>query len=122
MTLNLCHLGPKVGVIGTGGIGQRVAEKLSGLVAEVVCYDKFPNREWIKNVGNGRYVDDVDELLAMADIISIHVPLLPQTRHLINEENIKKSVSLTLNFVVLVSNLTPFQDEGRGHHREHVQG
>ena len=43
-------------------------------------------------VGNGRYVDDVDELLARADIISIHVPLLPQTRHLINEENIKKSV------------------------------
>ena len=79
-----------VGVIGTGGIGRRFAQKMSGLVGKVICFDKYPNREWIKSLSNGRYVNDVDEIFANAHVISIHVPLLPQTRHLINEENIKK--------------------------------
>ena len=79
-----------VGVIGTGGIGQRFAKKMSGLVGEIICFDKFPNNEWIRMLPNGRYVNNVDELLANADVISIHVPLLPETRHLINEENLKK--------------------------------
>ena len=43
-----------MGVIGTGGIGQRVAEKMSSLVAEVVCFDKYPNHEWIKKVEMGK--------------------------------------------------------------------
>ena len=79
-----------VGVIGTGGIGRCFAEKISGLVGEVICFDKYPNRQWIKTLRNGRYVDDVDELFANVNVISIHVPLLPETRHLINEENLRK--------------------------------
>ena len=79
-----------VGVIGTGIVGQCFAKKMSGLVGEVICYDKFPNNEWIKELPNGRYVNNLDELLANADIISIHMPLLPETRHLINEETLKK--------------------------------
>ena len=82
--------GKTVGVIGTGGIGQRTAEKISSLVGKVVCYDAFPNREWIKKLPNGEYVDTVDDLLAAADFITIHVPLLPQTRHMINKDSFKK--------------------------------
>ena len=79
-----------VGVIGTGGIGRCFAEKMSGLVGEVICFDKYPNREWIKKLPNGRYADDVNELFANAHVISIHVPLLPETRQLINKENLEK--------------------------------
>ena len=79
-----------VGVLGTGGIGRQFAEKMSGLVREIICFDKFPNNEWIKKLPNGRYAKDVDELFANAHIISIHVPLLPETKHLINLENIGK--------------------------------
>ena len=79
-----------VGVIGTGGIGRQFAEKMSGLVKEIICYDKFLNNEWIKKLPNGRYAKDVDELFAHAHVISIHVPLLPETRNLINQENLGK--------------------------------
>ena len=79
-----------MGVLGTGGIGRQFAEKMSGLVREIICFDKFPNNEWIKKLPNGRYAKDENELFASAHIISIHVPLLPETKHLINQENIEK--------------------------------
>ena len=54
MASTFSNIPSKVGVIGTGGIGQRVAEKMSSLVAEVVCFDKYPNHEWIKKVEMGK--------------------------------------------------------------------
>ena len=44
------------GIIGTGVIGQKTTQKLSGLVSKVLCYDIFPNEEWIKSVSNAEYV------------------------------------------------------------------
>ena len=79
-----------VGVIGTGGIGRRFAAKISGLVDKVICFDKYPDQEGIKKIPNGSYTEDLDELLAEAHVISIHVPLLPETKHLINKESLAK--------------------------------
>ena len=72
------------GIIGTGLIGRKTAKKVSGLVDRVLCYDVFPDHEWIKTIGNASYVN-LDTVLQNSDFISIHVPLLPQTFHLINE-------------------------------------
>ena len=72
------------GIIGTGLIGRKTAKKVSGLVDRVLCYDVFPDNDWIKTIGSAEYAD-LDSVLQNSDFISIHVPLLPQTFHLINE-------------------------------------
>merc|ERR1711872_415485 len=77
------------GVIGTGLIGKKAAMKISGLVEKVICFDAFPDHEWIKTIPNASY-EDLDTVLRNSDFISIHVPLLPQTHHLINEEAFAK--------------------------------
>jgi len=77
------------GVIGTGLIGKKAAFKISGLVDKVKCFDAYPDEEWIKSVPNASYTE-LDELLRTSDFITIHVPLLPATHHLINEEAFAK--------------------------------
>ena len=72
------------GIIGTGLIGRKTAKKVSGLVDKVLCYDVFPDHEWIKTIGNASYAN-LDTVLQNSDFISIHVPLLPETFHLINK-------------------------------------
>ena len=77
------------GVIGTGLIGKKFAAKISGLVEKVLCFDVYPDKNWIGTICNAEYVD-MDSLLGRSDFISIHVPLLPQTHHLINSEAFSK--------------------------------
>ena len=78
-----------VGVVGTGLIGRKTAEKISGLCRRVLCVDAYPNADWIKGLANAEYVP-LERLLAESDVISIHVPLLPDTRHLIDASAIGK--------------------------------
>ena len=77
------------GIIGTGLIGKKCVQKISGLVSKVLCFDAYPANDWIKTIPNAEYVP-LEQLLAEANIISIHVPLLPETHHMINTENINK--------------------------------
>jgi len=80
--------GKTVGVIGTGQIGAIFAKILKlGFNAKVVAYDVFQNKELIELGIN--YVS-LDELYANADIISLHVPLLPQTHHIVNKASLEK--------------------------------
>jgi len=64
------------GVLGTGLIGRKAAAKVSGLVEKVLCFDVYPDHEWIKTIPNASYVD-MDTLLRSSNFITIHVPLLP---------------------------------------------
>ncbi len=74
------------GIIGTGRIGQEMARILSGIGLKVLAYDPFPN------TAIAPYADYVslDTLYQHSDIISLHVPLLADTHHLINAEAIAK--------------------------------
>lgn len=78
-----------VGIIGTGLIGKKTVQKIAGLVNKVLCYDAFPANDWIATIPNAEYVD-LDTLFKEANVISIHVPLLPETKHMINKETIGK--------------------------------
>ncbi|WP_019895926.1 2-hydroxyacid dehydrogenase [Hydrogenovibrio halophilus] len=75
------------GVIGTGRIGQETVRILRGLGLKVLAYDPYPS-ERVTQLG-GKYVS-LDELYAQSDIISLHVPLIPQTEHMINADSIAK--------------------------------
>ena len=74
--------GKTVGIVGTGQIGLRVAAILHGFGCEVIASDPCPS-DALAEAG-GRYVG-MDELLARSDIVSLHCPLTPGTRHLIDE-------------------------------------
>lgn len=75
-----------VGVIGTGRIGATVIKNLSGFGCKIIAFDKFENKQ-IKEYAE--YVS-FDELLSKSDIITVHVPLLPENIGLINKNNIQK--------------------------------
>lgn len=79
--------GKTMGVIGTGRIGKEMVKIAKGFGMEVVAYDPYPSNEFAKEMGY-RYVS-LEELLKTSDVVSLHVPLLPETEHLINGENIK---------------------------------
>ncbi|MGZ3743169.1 MAG: 2-hydroxyacid dehydrogenase [Pseudobdellovibrionaceae bacterium] len=69
------------GIIGTGKIGTIMAKILTGFGCQVLAWDRFQNPELIE--AGVQYVG-FEDLLQRSDIISLHVPLTPETRHLIN--------------------------------------
>jgi D-lactate dehydrogenase len=79
--------GKTVGVIGTGIIGGIFARIMTGFGCEVLAYDVAPNPECVKAGVN--YVS-LDELFARSHAISLHCPLMPQTRHIIEEKTLAK--------------------------------
>jgi len=78
-----------VGVIGTGLIGKKTAMKIAPMVDKVLCFDVYQDNNWIKTVPNAEYVD-MDTLLTNSHFITVHVPLLPQTHHLLNRDAFNK--------------------------------
>lgn len=74
--------GKTVGIIGTGRIGRVAAQIFRGFEATVLAYDPLPSTEWAGRHGV-RYTE-LPALLAASEIVSLHLPLLPETKHLIN--------------------------------------
>ncbi len=77
-----------IGIVGTGKIGKIVAEILCAFGAEVISYDPYPDMAWAKAY-RVRYTT-LEELCELADIVSLHTPLLPETLHLLNAETLFK--------------------------------
>ena len=76
-----------VGVIGTGKIGIAFCRIMLGLGCQVIAYDVNP-QEALKKAGV-TYLS-LEKLYQKADIISLHCPLMPETKHIINDESISK--------------------------------
>ncbi|HEY9419869.1 MAG TPA: phosphoglycerate dehydrogenase [Thermoanaerobaculia bacterium] len=80
--------GKTLGVIGFGRIGQRVADRARGFEMKVVAYDPF------LDPGAARRLETellpLEELLARADMVTLHVPMTDQTRNLLNRETLAK--------------------------------
>lgn len=80
--------GKILGVLGLGRIGSRVAEIGKAVGMNVIYYDIKQNAEFESQVG-AQFKATPEELLKEADVVSIHVPLLDSTRHLIDGEKLK---------------------------------
>lgn len=81
--------GKTLGVIGLGRIGSRVAlHAVKGFEMKVLYTDPKSNPEFEKEY-NAQFVEKIDDLLPLCDFVSIHVPLLDSTKHLINESRLK---------------------------------
>lgn len=81
--------GKTIGIVGTGRIGCHMIKIANGFEMNVVAYDAFPKQELCEKLGF-KYVSSLDELLMISDIISLHVPYMKETHHLINSQNIAK--------------------------------
>lgn len=76
--------GKTIGVVGLGRIGSRVAHHaVKGFDMKAVYFDVKRNEEFEKEF-NASFRENVDDVFREADFISIHVPLLPTTKHLVN--------------------------------------
>ena len=79
--------GRAVGIVGTGQIGMRVARIMHGFGCRLLAHDRFENEE-CKSLGV-EYMP-LDRLLAESDIVTLHCPLTPETRHLIDAEALRR--------------------------------
>lgn len=80
--------GKTLGIVGAGRIGSGVAKRLANGFGMRVIYQDITRSEALEADVKCEYRASVDELLPEADVVSIHVPLLPQTEHLINAERL----------------------------------
>jgi D-lactate dehydrogenase len=80
--------GKTVGIIGTGQIGRVTAELFRGFGVRLLGHDPAPHADWADTCGL-RYVS-LDELLLQSDIVTLHLPLTPQSRYLINAQTVAR--------------------------------
>lgn len=82
--------GKTVGIVGIGQIGQAMARRCVAFGMDVIYADEFElDPDTAAALGGARKVS-VDELLATADVVSLHCPLMDSTRHLINADSLKR--------------------------------
>ena len=86
-----------IGVMGSGRIGKNMIQIAKGFDMNVLVYDIFKD-EFLAESLNFKYVE-LDYLIQNSDIISLHLPLLPETKHILNQEKLKlaKSGSYLIN-------------------------
>ena len=80
--------GATLGIVGAGRIGTAVARRAKGFNMKILYYDVVPMPPEIEKELGAKRVD-LDTLLRESDFVSIHVPLIKETYHLINEEKLK---------------------------------
>ena len=80
--------GKLVGIVGGGNIGRQVAAKVQAFGAEVQYYDAFRLPEEMEEKCGMKYVS-LEELIRTSDVITLHVPLLDSTRHMIGADQLR---------------------------------
>lgn len=79
--------GATMGIVGAGRIGYAVAKRATGFSMKILFYDVIPRPEMEKDFGAKKV--DLNELLKQSDFVSVHVPLMKETHHLINAEKLR---------------------------------
>lgn len=75
--------GKTVGLLGFGAIGKAAAVRLRAFNCTVLAYDPNPNKDFAER--NGIKLAGLEEILPQSDFISLHLPLLPETRGMVND-------------------------------------
>ena len=79
--------GATMGIVGAGRIGYEIARRAKGFKMKILYYDVIPRPEIEKDFGAKKA--DLDKLLQESDFVSLHVPLMKETLHLINESKLR---------------------------------
>ena len=88
----------KILIVGFGRIGKKLIKRCLGFEMEVLVYDPFVEKKKIESLG-GVKVNDLQEGLKLADVLSLSVPLTKKTYNMINMQNMKmmKNTSIIIN-------------------------
>jgi len=78
--------GKALGIVGTGRIGRAVGYKAKAFLMNLLAYDPIQSAEFTERTG-AKYAD-LDTLLRESDFVTLHVPLTPQTRHMIGKREL----------------------------------
>jgi D-lactate dehydrogenase len=79
--------GKTLGVVGTGAIGRHSVSIAQGFGMNVIAFDLYPNEEYAAESGIV-YKGSIQEVLAEADLVTLHVPSSPENHHMINAESL----------------------------------
>jgi D-3-phosphoglycerate dehydrogenase len=92
--------GKTIGVVGLGKIGVLVANGAIGRGMNVIAYEPYPSVGNMLMLNNTvKVAQSLDEVIAVADVLTVHVPFLPDTKNLLNETNLANfKGSYLLNF------------------------
>lgn len=81
-------MGRTLGLVGLGRIGRAVATRARGLGLNVLAFDPFPNREFAEQWQIE--LTSLDDLLSRSDFVSLHLPMDPSVKHLINADSLRR--------------------------------
>ncbi len=82
--------GKNLGIVGMGRIGRAFARRARGFGMQIFYHNRQkPDRPGDEEL-QAQYIDSIDDLLERSDILSLHCPLTPETRHLINKERLNR--------------------------------
>jgi D-3-phosphoglycerate dehydrogenase / 2-oxoglutarate reductase len=80
-------MGSTIGIVGLGRIGQAVATRATGVGMKVLAYEPFPAQVFLKEWPSVA-LTSLNDLFARSDYVSLHLPLSPETQHLINSKSL----------------------------------
>src|SRR5439155_4649 len=78
-----------LGVVGMGRIGRALSRRAKGFAMTILYHDARRNEDAEREL-EATFIAGLDDLLARSDFVSLHVPLLPETRHLMNAERLRR--------------------------------
>jgi D-3-phosphoglycerate dehydrogenase / 2-oxoglutarate reductase len=81
--------GKVLGLIGAGNIGSIVADRAKGLKMRVIAYDPYLSQERANDLGIEKV--ELNDLLARADFITLHVPMTPETKNILSADALAKT-------------------------------
>jgi D-3-phosphoglycerate dehydrogenase len=102
--------GKTVGLLGYGKIGRSVAQRLSGFCVRILVYDPYIVKNVI--VTDNTRLCGLDSLLEESDVVSLHLPLTEQTRHLFNRHTFSKMKDHAVLINTARGGLVDLQDLG----------
>jgi D-3-phosphoglycerate dehydrogenase len=80
--------GKVIGILGLGAIGKQLARRLAGFDCQILAFDPYADANFARE--NHVELANMDEVICQADFVSLHLPLLPETRGLVNDDFLGK--------------------------------
>lgn len=80
--------GKSLGIVGMGRIGQAVAHRARAFGLQILYHNRHRLPQAVENMHGANYVEDLDELIARSDILTLHCPSTKDSRHLIDADRI----------------------------------
>lgn len=78
--------GQTIGIVGLGRIGKAVALRARAFLMDIIAYEPYPDQDFVRQ--NHIRLVSLDDLFRQSDFISLHIPLTPESKHLINKKTL----------------------------------